>query len=87
VKTTFKTFKLFKCPTCFLPRDAGRMKERVGTIGTLERLEPVNFRKAETHVRRRRISLRLRLGSLRKVCSSLIASAGMPWNSWINELS
>jgi hypothetical protein len=30
---------------------------------------------AETHFRRRRISLRLRLRSLRKVCSSLIASA------------
>src|SRR5207249_3070423 len=31
---------------------------------------------AKTHFRRRRISLRLRLRSLRKVCSSLIASAG-----------
>jgi hypothetical protein len=30
----------------------------------------------EAYFRRRRISLRLRLRSLRKVCSSLIASAG-----------
>jgi hypothetical protein len=33
----------------------------------LEQLEPVNFRKAETHFRRRRISLRLRLRWLGQV--------------------
>jgi hypothetical protein len=48
------------------------MKEGVGTIGTFGTIGTVNFRKPENHFRRRRISLRLRLRSLRKARSSLL---------------
>jgi hypothetical protein len=65
VKTTFKMFKLFKPFKTF------------GTIWNFwNNLEPVNSSKAQTHFRRRRISLRLRLRSLRKVCLPLIGSPG-----------